>query len=108
MSGNSHLFKPGQSGNPSGRPKQNPDAVAILKAAVPDAVRRLVALSQSDNEKIALQAATAILDRVWGKPMQAQEIRMEASMDLRSEVRAALLERARAAGCNPTDQASEK
>lgn len=101
MPANSGSFRPGQSGNPSGRPKKDPDAMAILKAAVPSAAARLVELAQSQNEKIALQASTAILDRVWGKPTQTQDVHMDASMDLRAEVRAALLERAKVAGCTP-------
>ncbi|MBQ9526891.1 MAG: hypothetical protein IJR68_04705 [Fretibacterium sp.] len=101
MPANSGSFRPGQSGNPSGRPKKDPDAMAILKAAIPSAARRLVELSRSKNEKIALQAASAIFDRVWGKPMQTQEVHMDADMNLRAEVRAALLERAAKAGCTP-------
>lgn len=101
MPANSGSFRPGQSGNPSGRPKKDPDAMAILKAAVPSAASRLVELAKSQNEKIALQASTAILDRVWGKPTQTQDVHMDASMDLRAEVRAALLERAKVAGCTP-------
>ena len=101
MPANSGSFRPGQSGNPSGRPKKDPDAMAILKAAVPSAAARLVELTRSQNEKIALQASVAILDRVWGKPTQTQDVHMDASMDLRAEVRAALLERAKVAGCTP-------
>lgn len=81
--------------------------MAILKAAVPSAARKLVALMECGYAKIEAQAATAILDRVWGKPTQAQEVHVEGSMDLRSEVRAALLERARIAGCTP-EPTSEK
>ena len=95
MPANSGSFRPGQSGNPSGRPKKNPDAMAILKAAVPEAARKLVELLECGNTKIEAQAATAILDRVWGKPTQCQEVHMEGNMDLRAEVRAALLERAK-------------
>ncbi len=61
-------FLPGNNANPSGRPKQNPEAKKILKAAVPDAARALVELLNSKNEKIKLQAAQAILDRTQGKP----------------------------------------
>ena len=88
---------PGQSGNPAGNRKKDPDAMAILRAAVPGAARKLVELAKSENPKIAMQATAAILDRVWGKPTQAQEIHMEGALDLRAEVRAALLERARGA-----------
>ena len=92
-------FMPGVSGNPAGGKKKDPAAMEILRAAVPKAARKLVALLECGNAKIEAQAATAILDRVWGKPTQAQEIHMEGNMDLRAEVRAALLERARVAGC---------
>lgn len=96
-------FVPGQSGNPAGGRKKDPDAMAILRAAVPAAARKLVELARSENPKIAYMAASAIFDRVWGKPVQAAEVRMDASMDLRAEVRAALLERAEAAGCIGTE-----
>lgn len=87
-------FLPGLAPNPRGRPKKDPEAVAILKAAVPDAARKLVALMGAKESKIALQAAMAVLDRVWGKPVQASEVTVEAGPDIRAEVRAALLERA--------------
>ena len=61
-------FKKGQSGNPRGRPKANPEAKEILKAATPDAARKLVELVGSRTEKIALAAATEILDRTMGRP----------------------------------------
>lgn len=101
MPANSGSFRPGQSGNPSGRPKKDPDAMAILRAAVPSAARKLVELAKNENPKIAFQAATAILDRVWGKPTQTQEVHMDARADLRAEVRAAILERARDVGADP-------
>ena len=94
-------FAVGNNANPGGRPKKDQDAMAILKAAVPSAARKLVDLLQCGNTKIEKEAAAAILDRVWGKPTQTQDVHMDASMDLRAEVRAALLERARVAGCTP-------
>jgi hypothetical protein len=60
-------FKPGQSGNPGGRPKKDKQVEEILKAASADAARRLVELKDSPDEKIALAAAREILDRVYGK-----------------------------------------
>jgi hypothetical protein len=63
-------FRKGQSGNPSGRPKTDPDVKEALKAACPAAAKRLVQLSQSFDEDVALKASIAILDRTYGKPTQ--------------------------------------
>jgi len=95
-----HRFKKGQSGNPSGRPKANPEAKEILKAATPDAARKLVALLESRTEKIALAAATEILDRTMGRPETTGKVQVEhsGSLSLQAEVRAALLERLAADG----------
>jgi hypothetical protein len=61
-------FLPGRSGNPGGRPKRDPEADAILRGAVPSAVTKLIDLLASKNEKIALAAVNAVLDRAWGRP----------------------------------------
>lgn len=93
-------FAKGQSGNPSGRPKANPEVKEILKAASPDAARKLVALVGSRTEKIALAAATEILDRTMGRPETTGRLQVEhsGSLSLQAEVRAALLERLAADG----------
>ena len=63
-------WKKGQSGNPDGRPKQYKEFVAKCRGHTDLAVRALVnALKDSDR---AVFAATALLDRGWGKPPQAQ------------------------------------
>jgi hypothetical protein len=63
-------FKPGQSGNPGGRPKS--DVVSLARQHTPEAINRLVALMRQDDDfDIAIQATTALLDRGWGKPPQA-------------------------------------
>jgi hypothetical protein len=38
------------------------------------AFRRLIQLMQSDNEVVAVRAAEAVLDRAYGRPVQAMEI----------------------------------
>ena len=58
----------GQSGNPGGRPKADPEVQAILKAATPKAALKLVELIDCENPKIALQACCQVLDRTQGKP----------------------------------------
>ena len=93
-------FATGRSGNPGGRPKANPEAKEILKAATPDAARKLVDLLESRTEKIALAAATEILDRTMGRPETIGKVQVEhsGSLSLQAEVRAALLERLAADG----------
>lgn len=70
-------FKKGQSGNPSGRPKIDPEVKEILKAASPDAARRLVELMNSEIDKIALKACCEILDRTIGKPETISKLALD-------------------------------
>lgn len=68
-----HLFKPGQSGNPSGRPKNPIDVIALAKAHTPLAINQLVRIASSPVSPPAavVAASVAILDRGWGRPAQA-------------------------------------
>ena len=61
-------FKKGQSGNPNGRPKIDPEVKEALRAATPKAVQKLIQLIDSNMDKIALKACCEVLDRVIGKP----------------------------------------
>ena len=67
-------FVKGTSGNPNGRPKVPNEVLALARAAAPDAIRKLVELIKSPEDKIALQASNAVLDRAYGKPIQATEL----------------------------------
>ena len=68
-------FKPGQSGNPNGRPKTAKSLRALLiKKYGEDAgvlVDRLEALSVNRNPKIAQQATEILLNYHAGRPIQA-------------------------------------
>lgn len=71
------------------------DIKALLGKNTLNAAKRLIALINSDNERIALQASVAVLDRVLGKPVQAQEVEMSMSPDatITAQIHAALLRR---------------
>jgi hypothetical protein len=57
---------PGVSGNPGGRPAVAPAVRAALRAATPKAVETLIALLDSDEARIRLAAAEALLNRTVG------------------------------------------
>ncbi len=63
-------FKPGQSGNPKGRPKIDREVRALARQYTAEAIERLVFWMRSTNAKASVAAANAILDRAWGKPTQ--------------------------------------
>jgi hypothetical protein len=63
------VFKPGQSGNPRGRPPLIDDIHALAREHAPAAIKALVdALRDKDR---AIPAAIALLDRGYGRPPQA-------------------------------------
>ncbi|MBQ9566200.1 MAG: hypothetical protein IJU98_11500 [Synergistaceae bacterium] len=86
-------FKKGQSGNPGGRPKADPEAREALKASTKEAVETVIRLLHSESDKVALMAAQTILDRAWGKAVQPQEVQVSGGLDMRAQIHAALLER---------------
>jgi hypothetical protein len=64
-------FRPGQSGNPSGRPKADPMIREAARAHAEDAIAVFVANLTDESPMIRHKAAEAILDRAYGKPAQA-------------------------------------
>jgi hypothetical protein len=70
-------FKPGQSGNPGGRPK-SADANALIRAAFEEkgdgVVRALYALATDPDKRLRLAAIREVLDRVLGQAKQGLEI----------------------------------
>ena len=68
-------FKPGQSGNPSGRPKRTKeelDLIAACKERAPQALDVLMeVMTNGENERNRITAAVTIIERAYGKPVQA-------------------------------------
>src|SRR5215469_16175571 len=64
----SRMWKPGQSGNPAGYSGAYGEVVRLARQAAPYAVQRLIALMDSEDERVAAVACNSILDRAFGKP----------------------------------------
>lgn len=60
-------FKPGKSGNPSGRPKSAKEFEALARARSPQALERLLEIAKGRGMP-AVKACEILLDRAWGKP----------------------------------------
>jgi hypothetical protein len=71
------LWKPGQSGNPRGRPPKN-FAIAELRAAalanVPAAIERLGRLIESKDEALAFQVIQFVYLYTFGKPQEGRDL----------------------------------
>lgn len=68
-------WKDGKSGNPGGRPKM-PEALSnLLKKGAEEAIREIIHLSQKGkSEKIRFAASEYLVDRVYGKPTQINDV----------------------------------
>lgn len=67
-------FKKGQSGNPRGRPKKLLSAIDVANENCEKALKKLVKLIDSKDERVSLQAATVVVERALGKAKQALDI----------------------------------
>lgn len=66
-------WEKGQSGNPGGYSKEHASLKKLFQENSAAAISRLIGLVHSDDERIALAAAEACLNRGYGKPVQALE-----------------------------------
>ena len=66
-------WQPGVSGNPSGHSGEYGVAIKLAQRASPTAMRRLIELMDSEDERVAAVACNAILDRAFGRPKVAEE-----------------------------------
>ncbi len=76
---NSGQFAPGQSGNPSGRPKkteEEKEALEQIKALAPKAVAQLEKILTNDHASLyaKLQAIDIVLNRTYGRPEAALKL----------------------------------
>jgi len=76
-----YAFKPGQSGNPSGRPKMEPHAREIARGYSVEAIHRLAQIMRGDDVRAACNAASTILDRGLGRPVQSVELSRKSLLD---------------------------
>jgi hypothetical protein len=68
------MWKPAQSGNPTGYSGAYGEVTRLARQASPYAIQRLIALMDSEDERVAAVACNAILDRAFGKPrVQTEE-----------------------------------
>ena len=74
---NSGQFKPGQSGNPGGRPRMPDELKEAMRGLAETAVKVLKEAMEGDDPRARIMAANAVLDRGYGKPAQTVNAKIE-------------------------------
>lgn len=67
-------WQPGQSGNPSGRRPMPPEIIEALELGSLNAAKRLVALTQDPDGRVALTAIDMLQNRLYGRAQQQADV----------------------------------
>src|SRR5262245_23303606 len=76
-------FQKGVSGNPGGRPKLPTEMKEMFKAKAPEAFEVLCRHLNAKDPKVAVAAATQILDRAYGRPVQQVDANINEDSSIR-------------------------
>lgn len=77
-----YQFKPGQSGNPGGKSAGQKECLALAREASPNAMRKLIDLMQSCDDRVAIMAADKVLERAYGKAKEQTDEDQKPAIDL--------------------------
>jgi hypothetical protein len=84
---NSGQFKPGQSGNPGGRPKIIAEVAGLARAYTAEALETLrsIMLDKRQSGAARVAASCAILDRGYGRPAQSLDVGIRKTIEEMSD-----------------------
>jgi hypothetical protein len=104
-------FKPGQSGNPGGRPRAVASLQIEARRHMGMALKVLAEIAKrGEKEASRVAAATALLDRGFGRPIQSMEMRIDEGLlnkrlsEMSAEELIAFEERLRVMGVGEPEQ----
>jgi len=80
-------FKPGQSGNPNGRPKKIPELNELLAEVLGEekdgktAAQAILAALRAKATKGDVRAAEVLLNRAYGKPLESHKVDLHSNIE---------------------------